>query len=1064
MTLKYFIDRPVLSAVISITIVLGGIIGLVSLPVEQYPDIAPPTVMVTTSYTGASAETLQNSVIAPLEEAINGVENMTYMTSSATNSGTVSINVYFKQGTDPDMAAVNVQNKVSRATGSLPSEVTKVGVQTFKRQTSMLKIFSLYSPDGSYDNKFLSNYLKINLQPQILRITGVGELVVMGGDYSMRIWMKPDIMAQYGLVPTDVTEALAEQNIESATGAFGENSDHTYQYTMKYRGRLVTPEEFDEIVIRALPDGEVLKLKDIAMVEMGEQEYAYAGTTNGQPGISCMVFQTAGSNATEVIQEIDALLEEARKDLPEGVDIVELMSTNDFLFASIGEVIKTLIEAVILVILIVYLFLQDLRSTVIPLIGIIVSLVGTFAFLSFAGFSINLLTLFALVLAIGTVVDDAIIVVEAVQARFDVGYRSSYMAANDAMKGVTSAIITSTLVFMAVFIPVSMMGGTSGTFYTQFGITMAVAVGISALNALTLSPALCALLLTPYVDENGEERNNFASRFRKAFNTAFDMIIQKYQHGVFLFIKRPWLTWGTLILSFVILVFLMQNTKTGLVPDEDMGVAFINVNTTPGSSLQHTLEVMDEIESRVFTIPQLRTYSKVAGYGQIAGQGPTYGMMTIKLKPWDQHPGKEDNVKAVIADIYRRTADVKDASVFVMAPPMITGYGTGNGFDLHLQDRRGGDLTTFYGYAQEFIAELNKRPEIASAYTSFNISNPQWLVDVDAVRCKRAGISPGEVLNTLSGYYGGQYVSNFNRFSKIYYVMIQASPEYRLDPASLDKVFVRIGDEMAPISQFVTLTKVYGADALKRFNMYNSIGINGTSADGYSSGDAIRAIQEVAATHLPQGYGYEFAGISREESQNTSSTVVIFIICLVFIYLILSALYESFLIPFAVILSVPCGLMGSFLFAKAMGLENNIYLQTGLIMLIGLLAKTAILLTEYASERRASGMSLASAAISAAKARLRPILMTALTMIFGMLPLVFSTGVGANGNSSLGTGVVGGMLIGTLALLFLVPSLFIIFQYLQEKVKPVEYNPHPDWAIQAEIEENEKRKKAHPKK
>lgn len=833
---------------------------------------------------------------------------------------------------------------------------------------------------------------------------------------------------------------------------------------MKYRGRLVTPEEFDEIVIRALPDGEVLKLKDIAMVEMGEQEYAYAGTTNGQPGISCMVFQTAGSNATEVIQEIDALLEEARKDLPEGVDIVELMSTNDFLFASIGEVIKTLIEAVILVILIVYLFLQDLRSTVIPLIGIIVSLVGTFAFLSFAGFSINLLTLFALVLAIGTVVDDAIIVVEAVQARFDVGYRSSYMAANDAMKGVTSAIITSTLVFMAVFIPVSMMGGTSGTFYTQFGITMAVAVGISALNALTLSPALCALLLTPYVDENGEERNNFASRFRKAFNTAFDMIIQKYQHGVFLFIKRPWLTWGTLILSFVILVFLMQNTKTGLVPDEDMGVAFINVNTTPGSSLQHTLEVMDEIESRVFTIPQLRTYSKVAGYGQIAGQGPTYGMMTIKLKPWDQRPGKEDNVKAVIADIYRRTADVKDASVFVMAPPMITGYGTGNGFDLHLQDRRGGDLTTFYGYAQEFIAELNKRPEIASAYTSFNISNPQWLVDVDAVRCKRAGISPGEVLNTLSGYYGGQYVSNFNRFSKIYYVMIQASPEYRLDPASLDKVFVRIGDEMAPISQFVTLTKVYGADALKRFNMYNSIGINGTSADGYSSGDAIRAIQEVAATHLPQGYGYEFAGISREESQNTSSTVVIFIICLVFIYLILSALYESFLIPFAVILSVPCGLMGSFLFAKAMGLENNIYLQTGLIMLIGLLAKTAILLTEYASERRASGMSLASAAISAAKARLRPILMTALTMIFGMLPLVFSTGVGANGNSSLGTGVVGGMLIGTLALLFLVPSLFIIFQYLQEKVKPVEYNPHPDWAIQAEIEENEKRKKAHPKK
>ncbi|MCD7936522.1 MAG: efflux RND transporter permease subunit [Tannerellaceae bacterium] len=1059
MNLKYFIDRPVLSAVISIVIVLGGIIGLATLPIEQYPDIAPPTVMVMTSYTGASAETLQNSVIAPLEEAINGVENMTYMTSSATNSGSVTIFVYFKQGTDPDMAAVNVQNRVSKATGSLPAEVTKVGVQTFKRQTSILKIFSIYSPDETYDNIFLSNYLKINLQPQILRVAGVGELVVLGSDYSMRIWMKPDVMAQYGLVPSDITMALSEQNIESATGSFAENGNQTYQYTMKYSGRLLLPGEFEDIIIRALPDGELLRLKDVADVELGEQQYAYSSTTNGKPGISCLVFQTAGTNATEVIQEIDKLLEEARKEMPAGMDIVELRDANDFLFASIHEVIKTLLEAVLLVILIVYVFLQDLRSTVIPMVGIVVSLVGTFAFLSFFGFSINLLTLFALVLAIGTVVDDSIIVVEAVQARFDVGYQSSYMAANDAMKGISGAIITSTLVFMAVFIPVSMMGGTSGTFYTQFGLTMAVAVGISAINALTLSPALCALLLKPYVDESGIQKNNFATRFRKAFNASFDTMIGKYQHGVFFFMKRPWLTWSTILASVVLLVVLMNNTKTGLVPDEDQGSIFINITTAPGSSLAQTDKVVKEITKRIEGLPQIQAYTSVAGYGMIAGQGPSYGMITIKLKHWDERPNKEDDVNTVVAEIYKRTGDIKDASIFVMAPPMITGYGTGNGFDMYVQDRRGGDLGTFYGYTQQFIAQLNQRPEIAAAYTSFSVNNPQWLVEVDAARCKRAGISPSEVLSTLSGYYGGHYVSDFNRFSKIYWVMIQAAPEYRLDTASLDKVFVRINGEMAPISQFVKLTKVYGAESLTRFNMYNAIAVNGAAADGYSSGDAIRAIQEVAAATLPQGYSYEFAGISREESQNTNNTVIIFGICILLIYLILSALYESFLIPLAVIISVPCGLMGSFLFAKTLGLENNIYLQTGLIMLIGLLAKTAILLTEYAAQRRASGMSIAAAAIAAAKVRLRPILMTALTMVFGLLPLVFSSGVGANGNSSLGTGVVGGMLIGTLALLFLVPSLFILFQYIQEKFTPVQIDNYPDWAIQAEIEEHEKDKK-----
>ena len=1065
MTLRTFIERPVLSAVISISIVVVGIIGLFSLPVEQYPDIAPPTIQVSTTYFGASAETLQKSVIAPLEEAINGVENMTYITSTASNAGTVSITVYFKQGTDPDMAAVNVQNRVSKATGQLPAEVTQVGVTTTKRQSSMLQIFSLYSPDSSYDENFLGNYISINLKPEILRISGVGELMIMGGDYSMRVWMKPDVMAQYKLSPSDVTIALGEQNIESATGSMGENSKETYQYTMKYKGRLVTPEEFGEIIIRSTPDGEVLKLKDIADIELGKESYAYVGQTNGKPGISCMVFQTAGSNATEVNNAINDFLEEARKDLPKGVEIVPLMSSNDFLYASIHEVVKTLLEAILLVILIVYIFLQDVRSTLIPLVGIIVSLVGTFAFMAVAGFSINLITLFALVLVIGTVVDDAIVVVEAVQARFDVGYRSSYMASIDAMKGISSAIISSSLVFMAVFIPVSFMTGTSGTFYTQFGLTMAVAVGISAVNALTLSPALCALLLRPYIDENGKEKNNFAARFRKAFNAAFGVIIEKYKYCVLFFIKRRWLTWSLLVCSLVILTLLMRSTKSGLVPDEDQGVVFVNVSTAAGNSLATTDRVMTRIEERIKNIPQVKAYSKVAGYGLLAGQGNSFGMFILKLKPWDERPDKEDAVQTVIGQIYGRTADIKDASVFAIAPGMIPGYGMGNALEMHMQDKTDGDLTTFFNTTQQYLAVLRERPEIAMAYSTFSINYPQWMVEVDASKCKRAGVTPDAVLGTLSGYYGGQYVSNFNRFSKVYRVMIQAAPEYRLDEASLNNTFVKVGNEMAPLSQFITLTRVYGAETLSRFNMYNSIAVNAMPADGYSSGDAIKAVKEVAGTSLPKGYSFDFGGITREENQQGSgTTIIIFAICILMIYLILSALYESFIIPFAVILSVPCGLMGTFLFAKMFGLENNIYLQTGLIMLIGLLAKTAILLTEYAAERRAAGMGLISAALSAAKARLRPILMTALTMIFGLLPLMVSSGVGANGNRSLGTGTVGGMVSGTLALLFIVPSLFVVFQYLQEKVRPVHINEHPDWEIQVEKEKSEQEKKEVGKK
>ena len=1059
MNLRTFIERPVLSAVISITIVVVGIIGLFSLPVEQYPDIAPPTIMVSTTYYGASAETLQKSVIAPLEEAINGVEDMTYMTSSATNSGSVSITVYFKQGTDPDMAAVNVQNRVSRATGQLPAEVTQVGVTTSKRQTSILQMFSLYSPDDSYDENFLSNYISINLKPQILRISGVGDLMIMGGEYSMRVWMKPDVMAQYKLIPSDITGVLAEQNIESATGSFGENSDETYQYTMKYTGRLITPEEFGDIVIRSTDNGEVLKLKDVADIQLGQDSYAYHGGMDGHPGVSCMVFQTAGSNATEVNQNIDKLLEEASKDLPKGVELTQMMSSNDFLFASIHEVVKTLIEAIILVILVVYVFLQDFRSTLIPLVGIVVSLVGTFAFMAIAGFSINLLTLFALVLVIGTVVDDAIIVVEAVQARFDVGYRSSYMASIDAMKSISNAVITSSLVFMAVFIPVSFMGGTSGTFYTQFGLTMAVAVGISAINALTLSPALCALLLKPYINEDGTQKNNFAARFRKAFNSAFDVMVDKYKTIVLFFIKRRWLTWSLLACSVVLLVLLMNNTKTSLVPDEDQGVIFVNVSTAAGSSLTTTDKVMERIEKRLIEIPQLKHVQKVAGYGLLAGQGSSFGMLILKLKPWDERPGDEDNVQSVIGQVYARTADIKDASVFAISPGMIPGYGMGNALELHMQDKMGGDMNEFFTTTQQYLGALNQRPEISMAYSTFDVRYPQWTVEVDAAKCKRAGITPDAVLSTLSGYYGGQYVSNFNRFSKVYRVMIQADPVFRLDETSLDNAFVRMSNgEMAPLSQFVTLTRSYGAESLSRFNMYNSIAVNAMPADGYSTGDAIKAVQETAEQSLPKGYGYDYGGITREENQQSGTTIIIFGICFLMIYLILSALYESFIIPFAVLLSVPCGLMGSFLFAWMFGLENNIYLQTGLIMLIGLLAKTAILLTEYAAERRKAGMGLIASAVSAAKARLRPILMTALTMIFGLFPLMMSSGVGANGNRSLGTGVVGGMTIGTLALLFIVPTLFIAFQWLQERLRPVQSVPAHDWQIEEEIKVSEEEK------
>lgn len=1036
MKLQKFIDRPILSMVISVVILVAGLIGLYALSVEQYPDIAPPTIRVSTTYSGANAEAVQKSVIVPLEEAINGVENMTYMTSTASNTGSAEITVYFKQGTDPDMAAVNVQNKVSTATSLLPAEVTKVGVTTMKRQSSMLMIFGLYSPKGTYDETFLTNYLNINVKPQLQRISGVGEVNVMGGDYAMRIWLKPDVMAQYELEPADVEATLSSQNIEASIGSIGEDSKNVYQYTLKYRGRLEKEKEFENIVIKAFDDGRVVRLSDIAKVELGSQSYTYTGSVNGSPGTTCMINQTAGTNANEIITSINKYLEELKETLPEDVEVVELMSTKNFLDASINEVIKTLIEAIILVVLVVYVFLQNPRSTLIPTISIFVSLIGTFAALYVAGFSINLLTLFALVLAIGTIVDDAIIVVEAVQTRFDEGYRSPYKAAVDAMNGISSAIVTSTLVFMAVFVPVSFMGGTSGIFYTQFGVTMAVAVGISAINALTLSPALCALILRPNEEIIEGRKPGFSTRFRMAFDSSFRRIVQKYKSGVKFFVKRKWVAWASLGFVVVLLFYLMFTTKTGLVPSEDTGSIFVSLDAPAGSTLAETAEIMGQVEKELKDIPQIENFNKVAGFGMGSGSGSSHGMFIVKLKHWDERKGDESSVDAISNEIYRRTAHIKNATIFVFSPPMISGYGTGNSFELYIQDRSGKGIDALSKVTDDFLAELNKRPEIKMAYTSFSSKFPQYRVDIDEAQCQRAGITTQNVINTLSGYFGSIYASNFNRFTKLYRVIIQAPSDSRNSMQSLDNIYVKTTGGMAPVSQFVKLSKTYGSESLTRFNLFSAINVQGMPADGYSSGDVINAVTEVAARTLPTGYGYEYSGMTREEAQMAGShdTVIIYCICVLFIYLILCALYESLFVPMAVIMSVPFGLAGSFLFARMWGLENNIYLQTGLIMLIGLLSKTAILVTEYATERRKSGMTLTQAAMSAAAVRLRPILMTALTMVFGMLPLMFASGVGANGNRSLGVGVVGGMVIGTVALLFVTPAFFIVFQYVEERV------------------------------
>jgi HAE1 family hydrophobic/amphiphilic exporter-1 len=1135
MKLDRFINRPVLSTVISILIVILGVIGLATLPITQYPDIAPPTVSVRATYTGANAQTVLNSVIAPLEDQINGVENMMYMTSNASNNGSADISIYFKQGTDPDMAAVNVQNRVSMAQGLLPAEVTKVGVTTQKRQTSMLMVFSIYDEKDQYDIEFLENYANINLIPEVKRVNGVGDATVLGQDYSMRIWLKPDVMAQYKLIPNDIAGALAEQNIEAAPGQFGERGNQSFQYTIRYKGRLQQPEEFENIVIKALENGEVLRMKDIADIELGRLSYNFNNKVNGHKAVSCIVYQMAGTNATQTISDLEKVLDEASETLPSGLKINIAQSANDFLFASIHEVIKTLIEAFILVFIVVYIFLQDMRSTLIPAIAIPVALIATFFVLKLIGFSINLLTLSAMVLAIAIVVDDAIVVVEGVHAKLDQGYKSARTASIDAMSELGGAIISITLVMMSVFVPVSFMGGTAGTFYRQFGLTMAIAIGFSALNALTLSPALCAIFLKPHNSDAGiKERIGVATKearkimvaryadsigkmmrpgltllftaiailgmifglfsfenhpvlclvmivisvlalagmttdkFKHSFNASYDSLLGKYKKQVLRFIQKKWLSGGIVAGSIVLLIVFMNITPTGMVPNEDTGTIMGVVTLPPGTSQERAMEVLNRVDSLVAADPAVESRTVISGFSFIGGQGPSYGSLIIKLKNWEERSTMQ-NSTVVYATLFMRAQKIiKEAQVLFFAPPMIPGYSASSDIELNMQDKTGGDLNHFFDVVNNYTAALEARPEINSAKTSFNPNFPQYMLDIDAAACKKAGLSPSDILSTMQGYFGGLYASNFNSFGKMYRVMIQAEPDATKNLESLSSIKVRNGNEMAPITQFVSIKKVYGPDIISRFNLYTSMKVMVAPASGYTSGQALAAIAEVAKENLPTGFAYELGGMAREEAETSGSTTgLIFILCFVFVYLLLSAQYESYILPLSVLLSVPFGLLGSFLFVSGIGslgnipalkmilgtMSNDIYMQIALIMLMGLLAKNAILIVEFALDRRRMGMSITWAAVLGAAARLRPILMTSLAMIVGLLPLMFASGAGANGNRTLGTSAIGGMLIGMILQIFIVPALFVAFQYLQEKVKPMEWEDVDNSDAEPEIEQ-----------
>lgn len=1064
MRLDNFIKRPVLSTVISVLTVILGVIGLVSLPIEQYPNVAPPTVMVRASYQGANAETVLNSVLAPLEEQINGVEGMTYMTSSATNDGSASIQVFFKQGMDADMAQVNVQNRVSQAQALLPAEVTKAGVTVMKRQSSTVLIIGLEGDKDKYDEQFLSNYADINIVPAIKRVNGVGECQTMSSKtYTMRLWLDPVKMKNYNLMPSDLTGVLAQQNIEAAPGSLGENSDNQYEYTLRYKGRLKTPEEFGDMIITSTQDGQTIRVKDVARVELGGLSYAAMQGIDGNPAVMMMISQTAGSNATQVVKDIKKTLDSQAELMPPGVKIVYAQDVTEFLFASIHDLIKTLFEAFVLVFLVVYIFLQDFRSTLIPLIAVPVSLIGTFFFLYVFGFSINLLTLSALVLAIAIVVDDAIVVVEAVHAKLDLGYKSARQASIDAMNEISGAIISITLVMSAVFIPVSFLGGTSGTFYKEFGITMAISIIISALNALTLSPALCAILLKPKNEDGSKRKMSVVDKFHAAFNASYDKVLGRYKNGVRHIIEKPVIAIGAVVVGLVAFVLLAMNTKSGLVPDEDTGTIFCTVSTPPGTGLEQTNKVMDQVDAMLATNPAIRSRMRITGYNFIAGQGSNQGTFIIKLKSFEERNKEESFLKyfnvhnegsmMVLAMIYKQTAAIKGAQILAFQPPMVQGFGATNGLSFSMQDRTGGDINKFFEVTQKFLAELNKRPEISNAQTSFNSKYPQYMINVDVAKCKQSGIDPSTVLTTMQGYYGGLYASNFNSYGKLYRVMIQADPATRKDIKSLNNVYVRTNAGMAPINEFVNLKLIYGPQEIDRFNLFTAINVNASAASGHSTGDAIKAIEEVAKNTLPTGYSYEFSGLTRSEQESSNSTMIILVLCLVFVYLILSAQYESYLLPLSVILSLPFGLAGAFLFTNLFGKNNDIYMQIALIMLIGLLAKNAILIVQFALERRRTGMAISWSAVLGAGSRLRPILMTSLAMIIGLMPMLVPVGVGYNGNMTLGAAAIGGMLIGMLCQVMIVPALFYIFEYLQEKIKPIEFDDESDPAVETELKQ-----------
>ena len=1073
MTFTNFIKRPVLSTVISIFFVLLGIIGLISLPIEQYPNIAPPTISIQTFYQGADAQTVLNSVITPLEESINGVENMTYMESTATNAGMAMITVYFKQGADPNMAAVNVQNRVSQAQALLPAEVTRAGVTVSKRQSSNVVMYSLTTDDGRYDDEFLTNYNNINIVPMLKRINGVGDVHIPGmKTYSMRIWLYPDKMKQHKLVPSDVSMALAEQNIEAAPGSFGEQSNQKFEYTMRYKGRLKTPEEYGNIIISSNTNGQTVHLRDVAKVELGGLMYSVMMKNNSRPAVIGMVNQVAGSNATQIADDVKTALADAQKQMPPGMKVTIEQDVTEFLFASIEEVVFTLFITLLLVFFVVYIFLQDIRSTLIPMIAVPVALIGSFFFLWVFGFSINLLTLSALLLAIAIVVDDAIVVVEAVHAKLDLGYKSAMTAAIDAMNEISGAIISITLVMAAVFVPVSFMGGTSGTFYREFGVTMAVSIVISALNALTLSPALCAIFLKPHSKDEHKKLSR-VDRFHMAFNTQYDKINTKYQKVVEKIISHRWISSLAVILGIVALVVTMKFTQTGLVPNEDTGTLFAMISLPPGTSQVETQKVTDQVDKMLASNPYIERREQIVGYNFMAGQGSNQSTFIIKLKPFAERKyGMIDRIKSVfdgagiaglfidptssnmiLGMIYKQTSSIKGAQIIAFGSPMIPGYGLTNGVSFVLQDKTGGDLNKFYKVAQDYLAALNKRPEFSRALTTYNPNYPQYMVDVDVAKAKQAGTSPAAILSVLQGYYGGMYASNFNAYGKLFRVMIQGTVESRMSESGLTNIYVRTAGGMAPVSEFCTLKRVYGPSNITRFNLFTSIAINATPADGYSSGQAIQAAEEVAKQVLPQGYGYEFSGLTRSEKEASNSTAMIFVLCIVFVYLILSAQYESYILPLAVILSIPIGLSGAFIFTLIFGHNNDIYMQISLIMLIGLLAKNAILIVEFALERRRTGMAIKYAAILGAGARLRPILMTSLAMIIGLLPLMFASGVGRNGNQTLGAAAVGGMLIGTLCQVFVVPALFAFFQYLQERVKPLVFEDEASRDVIKELEQ-----------